>query len=165
MSSSALRLAKIKNVFREEGTVMAPSAMVLLIRVAFSFSLCLGGGKAQYHTHIQGEVGRTQEGRERDKNRYRERSSAEWNGKVESVSGKEREGERGEQEEDGGAREQEGCQVEWVWQRISALKSTLSRMKAYYNPDISHARSPPCAYELVCQKFHFYSCMCGREYL
>lgn len=25
---------------------MAPSAMVLLIRVAFSFSLCLGGGKA-----------------------------------------------------------------------------------------------------------------------
>lgn len=62
----------------------------------------------------------------------------------------------GREQDDGGARRARRLPSEWVWQRISALKSTRSGMKAYYSPDISLARSPPCVCELVGHKFHFH---------
>lgn len=65
---------------------------------------------------------------------------------VKSVDGREREQ---------GGRRARGLPSEWVWQCISALKSTLSGMKAYYSPDISQTRTPPHVYELVGQKFNF----------
>lgn len=70
---------------------------------------------------------------------------AEGNSKVKSVNGGER----------AGGQRAGGLPSEWVWQRISALKSTLSGMKAYYNPDISKTRTPHHVYELFGQKFHF----------
>lgn len=75
---------------------------------------------------------------------------AEGNSKVKSVDGRER--------ERAGGRRARGLPSEWVWQRISALKSTLSGMKAYYSPDISQTRTPPHVYELVGQEFHFPAC-------
>lgn len=86
-----------------------------------------------------------------------ERASAlRETGKVKSISGEERAGGRG-------CRRAQGLPSEWVWQRISALKSTLSGMKAYYSPDISQARAPPYGYELLGQKCHFHACSMVKD--
>lgn len=60
----------------------------------------------------------------------------------------------------GGEQDGAAAPSEWVWQRLSALKSTLSGMKAHYNPDI---RSSPksCSFILCMHKKGQTSCFCS----